>query len=95
MKSFKFLLLSTLLLSMTTLSGYSQDKTTKYTTSQVYNLDVKTPKTEKQQIGKAVKTTSTAIYKEKKYSVYLSKRGKLFIVYSNKDKTGYNKKYIN
>jgi len=93
MKSLKFLLLS-LLLSVATLTGYSQDKAHN-TTSQVYNLDIKVPKTEVQQIGKAAKTADIAIYKEKKYPVYLSKKGKLFIIYPNKESTGYNKKYIN
>jgi len=94
MKTFKFLTIISLLTLATLTQSYSQDKVHN-TTSQVYNLDVKVPKTEMQQIGKATKTADIATYKEKKYPVYLSKKGKLFIVYPNKNNTGYNKKYIN
>lgn len=60
----------------------------------VFNLDVKTPKTKEQQIGKSTITSNTAIYKGITYPVYQTEKGKLFIVYPNKDKTGYSKKYI-
>ena len=33
--------------------------------------------------------------KTEQFPVYQTKSGKLFIVYENKDNTGYNKKYIN
>ena len=59
-----------------------------------FNLDVKVPKTQEQQIGKAEKTASKAIYKSIEYPVYMTEKGKLFIVYPNKEGTGYNKKYI-
>jgi len=93
MKTFKFLTIVSLLTLATLTQGYSQN-ITHNKTSKVYNLDVKVPKTQAQQVGKAVKTTDVAIYKEKKYPVYISKKGKLFIVYPNKENTGYNKKYI-
>lgn len=60
----------------------------------VFNLDVKVPKTKEQQIGKAEVTQSTAIYKGIEYPVYITAKGKLFIVYPNKENTGFNKKYI-
>lgn len=59
----------------------------------VFNLDIKVPKTETEQIGTAVKTDSTAIYKTTTYPVYKTEKGKLFIVYKNKN-SGYSKKYI-
>ena len=63
-------------------------------TNKVFDLDVKIPKTQSQQIGKSSKTSNTAIYKKESYPVYQTTKGKLFIVYPNKDNTGYNKKYI-
>ena len=63
-------------------------------TIKTFDLDVKIPKTEQQQIGKAEKTANTAIYKSVNYPVYTTSKGKLFIVYPNKEGTGYNKKYI-
>ena len=56
-----------------------------------YNLDA--PKTEAQLIGKATKTTDFAIYKTVKYPVYISTKGKMFIVYKN-TKGNYSKKYL-
>ena len=47
--------------------------------AKVFNLDVKVPKTQEQQIGKSEKTASTAIYKSKEYPVYMTEKGKLFI----------------
>ena len=63
-------------------------------TNKVFNLDIKTPKTQSQQIGKGTITSNKAIYKKDSYPVYQTEKGKLFIVYPNKDNTGYNKKYI-
>lgn len=60
----------------------------------VFNLDQKVPKTKEQQIGKSTVTTNTAIYKSNNYPVYMTEKGKFFIVYPNKEGTGYNKKYI-
>ena len=60
----------------------------------VFNLDVKVPKTKEQQIGKAEVTASKAIYKTIEYPVYMTEKGKLFIVHPNKEGTGYSKKYI-
>jgi hypothetical protein len=59
-----------------------------------YNLDQKPVKTKEQQIGKALITSDKAIYKKLNYNVYKTEKGKLFIVYPNKENTGYNKKYI-
>lgn len=57
-----------------------------------YNLDYKSRES---LIGKATLTTNKAIYKGQEYPVYLSPKGKLFIVYPNKDpKKGFLKKYI-
>jgi hypothetical protein len=60
----------------------------------VFNLDIKIPKTEAEQLAKSTITSNTAIYKNNKYPVYATSKGKLFIVYPNKDRTGYNKKYL-
>ena len=62
--------------------------------NKVFNLDVKTPKTKEQLLFKSSVTSNTAIYKAVTYPVYQTDKGKLFIVYPNKDKTGYSKKYI-
>ena len=59
-----------------------------------YDLDKKQPKDKEQQIGTSVITTSNAIYKKESYPVYSTAKGKLFIVYPNKERTGYSKKYI-
>jgi hypothetical protein len=104
MKSLKFL--SVLLLLCVVTLGYSQKINTKLpginTTVSVsakdivktFNLDVKVPKTQEQQIGKAEQTASKAIYKSIEYPVYMTEKSKLFIVYPNKEGTGYSKKYI-
>ena len=63
--------------------------------NQTFNLDVKHPKSKTEQIGNATVTSNIAIYKSNQLPVYQTKSGKLFIVYENKDNTGYNKKYIN
>lgn len=57
-----------------------------------FNLDYKSKDSI---IGKATLTSNKAIYKGTEYLVYVSPKGKLFIVYPNKDpKKGFNKKYI-
>ena len=58
----------------------------------IYNLDA--PKTEMQIIGKSTKTNDFAILKTIKYPMYVSAKGKLFIVSRNK-KGLFTKKYIN
>lgn len=66
-------------------------------TNKIFNLDVKkpkVPKTQPEQIAKSIITSNTAIYKNISYPVYATTKGKLFIVYPNKDNTGYNKKYL-
>lgn len=59
-----------------------------------FNLDVKHPKSKTEQIGNATATSNIAIYKSNQLPVYQTKTGRLFIIYPNKDNTGYNKKYI-
>jgi hypothetical protein len=76
----RILILALLLLCITV--SYSQ---------KTYNLDA--PKTEAQLIGKATKTSDFAIYKTIKYPVYISEKGKMFIVYKN-IKGNYSKKYL-
>lgn len=61
---------------------------------QVYNLDIKVPKTEQQCLEKSTVTSNTAIYKSQNHPVHSSEKGKLFIVLPNKEKTGYYRKYI-
>lgn len=57
-----------------------------------FNLDYKS---KEELIGKATLTTNKAIYKGQEYPVYATKKGKLFIVYPNKDpKKGFSKKTI-
>ena len=66
-------------------------------TNKIFNLDIKkpkVPKTQSEQIAKSTITSNTAIYKNITYPVYATTKGKLFIVYPNKDNTGYNKKYL-
>ena len=63
-------------------------------TGKMFNLDVKKPKTREELIKNSDKTSNTAQYKQQIYDVYATNKGKLFIVYPNKDKTGYTKKYI-
>ena len=97
-------LLSTLLLATTlTVSAQSVKVSSKVLgstvnvtipTDKIFNLDAKTPKTEKQQIGESALTSNKAIYKEVEYPVYATTKGKLFIVFPNKENTGYSKKYI-
>ena len=60
----------------------------------VFNLDVKTPKSQTQVLEHGVKTSNTAIYKGVRYEAYATNKGKLFIVLPNKEGTGYYRKYI-
>ena len=60
----------------------------------VFNLDVKTPKSQAQVLEHGVKTSNTAQYKGENHSVYATNKGKLFIVLPNKEGTGYYRKYI-
>ena len=88
-------LILTLCLMLITAISYSQEtKSTEVNGVTVYNLDIKIPKTKEQQIGKSKLTENKAVYKKEEYSVYMTEKGKLFIVYPNKDNTRYNKKYI-
>ena len=60
----------------------------------VFNLDVKTPKSQAQVLEHAVKTSNIAIYKGVRYEVYVTPSGKLFIPIPTKDGLGYYRKYI-
>ena len=60
----------------------------------VFNLDVKTPKSQAQVLEHGIKTSNIAIYKSVRYEVYVTQSGKLFIPISTKDGLGYYRKYI-
>ena len=60
----------------------------------VFNLDVKTPKSQAQVLEHAVKTSNIAIYKGVRYEVYVTPSGRLFIPIPTKDSLGYYRKYI-
>jgi hypothetical protein len=77
--------LLTLLLLLVAGLSYSQ---------QVYNLDrPKEEKTEQSIIGKSKETKDKAIYQGKEYPVYITEKGKLFIIVTSKKGNLY-KKYI-
>lgn len=77
--------LLTLLLLLVAGLSYSQ---------QVYNLDKpKEEKTEISLIGKSKETKDKAIYQGKEYPVYITEKGKLFIIVTSKKGNLY-KKYI-
>lgn len=60
---------------------------------QVYNLDKLKEKTEVSLIGKSKETKDKAIYQSKEYTVYITEKGKLFIIVTSKKGNLY-KKYI-
>ena len=60
----------------------------------VFNLDVKTPKSQTQVLEHEVKTSNIAIYKGVRYEVYVTQSGKLFIPIPTKDSLSYYRKYI-
>ena len=60
----------------------------------VFNLDVKTPKSQAQILEHGIKTSNIAIYKGVRYEVYVTPSGKLFIPIPTKDGLGYYRKYI-
>ena len=60
----------------------------------LFNLDVKTPKSQAQVLEHGVKTSNIAIYKGVRYEVYVTQSGKLFIPIPTKDGLGYYRKYI-
>ena len=60
----------------------------------VFNLDVKTPKSQTQVLEHGIKTSNIAIYKGVKYEVYVTPSGKLFIPIPTKDSLSYYRKYI-
>ena len=60
----------------------------------VFNLDVKTPKSQAQVLEHGIKTSNIAIYKSVRYEVYVTQSGKLFIPIPTKDGLGYYRKYI-
>lgn len=62
---------------------------------QVFNLDIKQPKTREEVTTNSTITTNSAIYKSLPYEVYTTKKGRLFIVVPTRDGLGYTRKYIN
>ena len=60
----------------------------------VFNLDVKTSRSQAQVLEHGVKTSNIAIYKGVRYEVYVTPSGKLFIPIPTKDGLGYYRKYI-
>ena len=100
MKKLLFLLLLTISIGVTAQSIKVSNKvlgtsiSTTIPVNKIFNLDVKKPKTQAEQLVKSTITSNKAIYKKNTYPVYQTSKGKLFIVYPNKDNTGYNKKYI-
>ena len=85
----------TLLLVLLSAISYSQEtQSTQVNGVKIYNLDAKMLKTKEQQIGTSKLTKEKAIYKKEEYPVYITEKGKIFIVYPNKFDTGYCKRYI-
>ena len=78
----------------TNISNKNSDVIKAVPQNQVYNLDIKVPKTKEQWVHKASQTSNTAVYKKENHVVYTTNKGKLFIVLPNKDNTGYYRKYI-
>lgn len=62
---------------------------------QMFNLDIKQPKTKQEVTVNSTITTNSAVYKSIPYEVYATKKGRLFIVVPTRDGLGYTRKYIN
>ena len=60
----------------------------------VFNLDVKTPKSQVQVLEPGIKTSNIAIYTGVRSEVYVTQSGKLFIPIPTPDGLGYYRKYI-
>ena len=78
----------------TKVSSINSTVNTNIPVGKVFNLDVKTPKSQAQVLEHAVKTSNIAIYKDVRYEVYVTQSGKLFIPIPTKDGLGYYRKYI-
>jgi hypothetical protein len=61
---------------------------------QVFDLDKKVPKTEQECLKNSTLTTNTATYKGISNQVYVTNKGKMFIILPNKTGDGYYRKYI-
>jgi hypothetical protein len=84
-----------LLFSLLTMAVAAQTTSTKSPENYVFNLDEKAQvKTTKESLVKTSKLTSnTCVYKGAKHPVYMSSRGKYFIVVLSRN-GNYYKKYI-
>ena len=78
----------------TKVSSINSTVSTSIPVGKLFNLDVKTPKSQAQVLEHGVKTSNTAIYKGVRYEVYVTQSGKLFIPIPTKDNLGYYRKYI-
>jgi hypothetical protein len=61
---------------------------------QVFDLDKKVPKTKQDCLKGSTVTTNTATYKGVNNTVYVTNKGKMFIILQNKTGDGYYRKYI-
>ena len=78
----------------TKVSSINSTVNTNIPVGKIFNLDVKTPKSQTQVLEHGIKTSNIAIYKGVKYEVYVTQSGKLFIPIPTKDGLGYYRKYI-
>ena len=78
----------------TKVPGINSTVSTSLPVGKVFNLDVKTPKSQAQVLEHGIKTSNIAIYKGVRYEVYVTQSGKLFIPIPTKDGLGYYRKYI-
>ena len=78
----------------TKVSNINSTVNTNIPVGKVFNLDVKTPKSQVQVLEPGIKTSNIAIYKGVRYEVYVTQSGKLFIPIPTKDGLGYYRKYI-
>ena len=74
--------------------GINSTVSTNIPVGKLFNLDVKTPKSQAQVLEHGIKTSNIAIYKSVRYEVYVTQSGKLFIPIPTKDGLGYYRKYI-
>ena len=78
----------------TKISSINSIVNTNIPVGKVFNLDVKTPKSQTQVLEHGIKTSNIAIYKGVRYEVYVTPSGKLFIPIPTKDSLSYYRKYI-
>ena len=78
----------------TKVSSINSTVNTNIPVGKVFNLDVKTPKSQTQVLEHGIKTSNIAIYKGVRYEVYVTQSGKLFIPIPTKDSLSYYRKYI-